>query len=573
MANGMGTLYIASSGLRNSQNALNTTANNLANVDTEGYVRQQVLFSDKEYNTFGTAAVSKQQAGLGLDIGDVVHARDYFLDKAYRAESGRQAFYESCFTAVDEIQTYFQEMEGKTFQSALEDFKKAFQELAKDPSDSVRQNLVVQKAGLFLSRSQSVYEGLKSYQSNINTKVSQDIDKINKLGHKIHELNQQISKIEAGGIETAMDLRDERDLALDQLGALAKISYKEDYKGVVTVKLEDEYFVDELHTYEIGKKTDKLTGFITPYWPQLSDTDRDIYVNVFDFNVDISTALNSDVGELKALIMSRGDHWADYSDIEGKGEQEYLDTTNLSVIIDMQAKLDQMVHNMITAINDQLCPNVTGPVGVTYQDANGNTVNLSDAKVLDTENCARGSDGELPPRELFVRAGIGRYTEVTGNDGKTYYVYNEEDTSDTSYMYSLTSCGVNEDLKKIETLFPHLKQNGEVDQQLGERLEALWNKDLVGLDPTDPDECNIEEYYQKMIGGLATVGNVYQKKAENLAGSVLTIENNRQQVIGVSSDEELQNMIKFQNAYNASSRFMTVISDMIEHIVTRLGNG
>lgn len=65
--------------------------------------------------------------------------------------------------------------------------------------------------------------------------------------------------------------------------------------------------------------------------------------------VDISTALNSDVGELKALIMSRGDHWADYSDIEGKGEQEYLDTTNLSVIIDMQAKLDQMVHNMITA--------------------------------------------------------------------------------------------------------------------------------------------------------------------------------------------------------------------------------
>ena len=84
MANGMGTLYIASSGLRNSQNALNTTANNLANVDTEGYVRQQVLFSDKEYNTFGTAAVSKQQAGLGLDIGDVVHARDYFLDKAYR---------------------------------------------------------------------------------------------------------------------------------------------------------------------------------------------------------------------------------------------------------------------------------------------------------------------------------------------------------------------------------------------------------------------------------------------------------------------------------------------------------
>ena len=55
------------------------------------------VYKRQEYNTFGTAAVSKQQAGLGLDIGDVVDARDYFLDKAYRAESGRQAFYESCF--------------------------------------------------------------------------------------------------------------------------------------------------------------------------------------------------------------------------------------------------------------------------------------------------------------------------------------------------------------------------------------------------------------------------------------------------------------------------------------------
>ena len=72
-----------------------------------------------------------------------------------------------------------------------------------------------------------------------------------------------------------------------------------------------------------------------------------------------------------------------------------------------------------------------------------------------------------------------------------------------------------------------------------------------------------------MIGGLATVGNVYQKKAENLAGSVLTIENNRQQVIGVSSVEELQNMIKFKNAFYSSSRFMSVISDMIVNIVSR----
>lgn len=572
MANGMGTLYVASSGLRNSQNALNTTANNLANVDTDGYVRQQVLFSDKEYNTFGNAAVSKQQAGLGLNIADVVHARDVFIDKAFRTESGRQAFYETCFTAVDEVQTYYQEMEGKTFQSAMEDFWEALQEFSKDPSDSVNQNLVVQKAGLFLTRAQTVYGGLKSYQANINVQISNDIEQINKLGNKIRELNQQIQRIEVGNQETAMNLRDERDLALDQLGALAKISYKENSNGVVVVKLEDEYFVDELHTYEIGMTTDKITGFVTPYWPQLSDLDKEQYEEVFDFSIDISSALNSDIGELKALLLCRGDHWADYSDIEGMGEQEYLDTTNMSVMLDMQAKLDQMMHSIMTTVNDLFCPNVEGPAGVTYQDADGNTIDLSSVQVLDTENCALGSDGELPPQELFVRSGVERYMEVTGSDGKTYYIYNEEDTSDTSLMYSLTSCDINEALKKVETLLPHLTQNGEVDRELGTKLATVWEENIIGLDPTDPEPVTFKLYYQKMIDGLGTIGNVYNKTAESLAGSVLTIENNRQQVMGVSSDEELTNMIKYQNAYNASSRFMTVISEMIEHIITQLGS-
>ena len=87
MANGMGSLYIGASGLQNSQNAINTTANNLANVDTKGYVRQQVLFADRNYTTFDRkSAISFQQAGLGVTIADVVHTRDVFLDQYYRSE-------------------------------------------------------------------------------------------------------------------------------------------------------------------------------------------------------------------------------------------------------------------------------------------------------------------------------------------------------------------------------------------------------------------------------------------------------------------------------------------------------
>ncbi len=285
MANAFGSLYVGASGLQNSQHALNTTANNLANVDTKGYVRQQVLFSDRNYITFNTtAAISKQQSGLGVQIADVVHSRDIFLDRAYRTENSRQAFYQSTYEAALEVETYFQELEGQTFQSSMEDFWVSFQELSKAPDDSVNQNLVIQKAQLFLQRAGSVYDGLKSYQYNINTQISDDIDKINELGKMIHELNMQIQDVEAGDIETAMTLRDARDQALDELSALAEISYHETESGSVKVSLEGVEFVDEISYHKIEKKYDEVTGFITPYWGYLSDTEKGKYANVFEFD-------------------------------------------------------------------------------------------------------------------------------------------------------------------------------------------------------------------------------------------------------------------------------------------------
>ena len=86
-------LYTGSSGLVTSQNALNTTAHNLANINTAGYTRQQVTQGNRHYDTIGEAYVSPQQVGLGVSYSDVRSVRDYFLDKSYRLENGRSDFY------------------------------------------------------------------------------------------------------------------------------------------------------------------------------------------------------------------------------------------------------------------------------------------------------------------------------------------------------------------------------------------------------------------------------------------------------------------------------------------------
>lgn len=578
MANGFGSLYVGASGLQTQQNALNVVANNLANVNTKGYVRQQVVFADRNYTSFASASISTQRAGLGVDIGDVVHARDIFLDKAYRSATGRQAFYAASYDAVSEVQTYLQETQGQAFQTSLADLYEAFSEFAKDPSDAVNQNLVMQKASLFVSRVSSLNQGLQKYQSTINRKISDDVDRINELGKKIQELNLQIQRVESAGVETAMDLRDTRDLYLDELSTLAKVSYSENVDGVVKVQIDNVEFVTENSVYTMSMREDKLTGFKTPYWPQLSDTDNEDYYDVFDTE-NANATNNTDVGEVKALLLARGDHHATYLDMVGLNAYDYNTGLANSVMLNAEAELDTLFHSIVTAINDTLCPNTTydqinttlGAGVMTGIDATGKTWTITaDTKILDEKNASVGSDGELPPHELFSRIGCERYTKVSLADGTSIYVYNEEDPSDESKCYTIADTVVNPKVVEEKSLIPHKLQTGEIDYTLGANLERIWDQENYLLNPTDTTPCTFTDFYIKWIEEIGTVGSVYGTTADSLQGTADTINNNRQMVVGVSSDEELTNMIRYQSAYNASSRYINVVSAMIDYLLTSL---
>lgn len=566
MANGFGSLYVGASGLQNAQNAINTTANNLANVDTKGYVRQQVRYADKNYTILkdSRANVNMQQSGLGVSIGDVVHARDIFLDKTYRQETGRMSFYSARYETATYVEDLMQELNGQQFKQSVSDLWQAFQEVSTKPADSTNQNLVLQKADLLVSRTQKLYSDLQNYQSNINDQIKDDVDRVNTIGNRIYELNLQIQRVEAGGTETAMTLRDERDSLLDELGNYGRIEVTEDATGFTYVDMEGVRFVDENRCYNMGLKAADGTGFYTPYWPQQSDVEKGQYVPVFRLSGEISSEMNTDIGSIKSKLLVRGDAYGRREDMASEKSYGNIEGCTL---MEVQAELDVLFSNIVRSMNDIYCPNTettsafTSTDGVTYP---------AGTKILDEENCARGVDGELPPRELFTRIGIDRYTKVTGKDGKTYYVYNEEDPDVSSTRYAIGTITVNSDLKRQITLMPAYKKDGSVDYEMGAKFAAAWEVKDMKLNPYDQKPCTFEEYYDKIVDQLGIEGNTYKSVTETLSGAVSSVDSKRQQVSGVSSDEELSNMIKFQSAYNAASRFMNVISEMTETIVTGL---
>lgn len=641
----MGNLYIGASGLQNSQNALNTTAHNLSNIDTVGYTRQQVQLGTRNYVTLAVnpKAVNNKQTGLGVEYSRVKHIRDYFLDKTYRRESGRSMFYEVNTEVLEEVESQLGEMNGEAFQTTIEDFWTSVQELAKDPASSVTQGLLVQKASELVERASAVYEGLSSYQDNLNVQIGKQVEKINKYGNQILELNDRIKAIEAGGIEQANDLRDARDQLLDELSEMCNISFKEDMYGAVSVQIEGVDFIKDGTCYPMELDIDPGTGFYTPFWPYnasyriLDDGTREYNIDgaeVFNLNREISSDLNTDIGGLKAMLLARGDHRANYTDIdvnscslykldalelevaeeyfenrEKYGMEYYNKEVSQSVLMNVQAEFDQLIHSIVTKVNGILADaagvqtvggreeNVSFvPTGGTSAEKATRTVknvtSLPDGAkfwIDEPGGYLRAKDGS--PLQLFEKITTDGYRKVSGSVTYTYaytdaggnqqtedrtenvdfWVYEEENGMGAETLYSVSNLQINQDLMQEPAMLGFRLEDGSEDIKTAEALKAAFTEEIYTLNPNVKKTTTFVDYYTDLVSQVGNTGQVNRSIYLNQESTVEGIESARQQVVGVSSDEELSNMIKFQNAYNAASRYINVVSEMLEHIINTLG--
>lgn len=570
-----GNLYVGSSGLQTNQNALNTTAHNLSNVDTPGYTRQQVLMANRRYVTLSTnpRSVANQQVGLGVVYSGVRQVRDNFLDQMYRKESGRSMFYQVSTETLEEVESLLGELNGKAFQGTMTDVWTAVQELTKDPSSSVTQSLLVQRMSEFVERAAAVYDGMTAYQDNLNQQIRQQVNKINQYGNQLLELNDRIRGIESGGVEHANDLRDTRNQLLDELAQLADVSYKEDANGNVSVQIEGVDFVKGGACFEMDLHTDPSTGFYTPFWPQnasyvtMSDGTRSYNIDgaeVFDIDKEISSDLDTDIGGLRAMLYARGDHRANYTDVT---DAKYGDVAN-SVIMNVQAEFDQLIHNVVTKINDIL-GEAAGVTKGNLQLAGGTTLTGVRYCESDPDGYMRGADGE--PLQMFTKITTEGYQKVTGADGKEYWVFNEENPDNPETLYTLKNLQVNQELLQNPSKLGFKLDEDIVDMETAKKLKAAFTEEEYTLNPDVKKKTTFLDYYTDLVAQVAGTGYVYKDIYQNQASTVESADSAREQVMGVASDEELSNMIRFQNAYNASSRYINVVSELLEHIISTLG--
>ena len=542
----MGSFWVGVSGLQTSNNALNTTAHNMSNVDTTGYTRQQVAQGARSYATLYKGRPQWQQIGRGVNYTLTRQERDIFLDKNYRRESGRSAFYDVSSTAMEEIEYILGETydsDGHEFSTALSDLWTSIQELSKDPTSAVNHNLFVTCAYQFVTKASAVYTSLCQYQDNLNQSIIGDINKINSYAREIEDLNGKIMALEAGP-EHANDLRDRRNYLLDELAKMANISFTEDVTGYVNVRLENIDLVKGGSVNEIAIYKDPQTGFYTPYWKILAkytyDKDGNQIVTkdgiegayVFDLTRTISSDLNTDIGSLKSMLLARGDHRATYKDVQninpdGKYEEGWYDRNiSQSVVMNIQAEFDQLINAVVTRINQVI------------------------ADEADRVDPNRESD--------YLR-------DKDGNPLQVFKLLNEDGD------WTASNLTINQHLRQNPSLLRFRTDEHSEDYPAIDALRNAFEEKIYTLNPNVQTPLSFTDYYTSLVSQVSNSGSVMRgiQATQTLATDALL--NAREQVVGVSSDEELTNMIRFQNAYNASSRYINVVDEMLEHILTTLG--
>lgn len=217
-------LNIAYTGLLASNAALNTTAHNIANEQTEGFSRQQVNQTAanplRTYTSYGCS-------GSGVDVNGIERVRDAFYDFKYWENNGDVGEFEVIQYYMAQIEDLFRD------DSTTEGFNTVFNRMYANLDQLMKEAGTNETREQFIGSAQSLTyyfnsmaESLEDMQLEINSQIQNKIDLINSYVSEIASLNQQINVVEFGG-QTANELRDQRDLVLDKLSVIVDVETSE----------------------------------------------------------------------------------------------------------------------------------------------------------------------------------------------------------------------------------------------------------------------------------------------------------------------------------------------------------
>lgn len=606
-------LDIGKSGLYTAQGGLNTTAHNIANVETEGFTRQVV--DQKASNALRTNG-RNGMIGTGVDVIAVRQTRNEYYDEKYRNNNSIYGGYDTKANYMSQIEGYLNEIQLKGFTTTFDKMYDNIQELQKDPANLTVRNQVMNVAESFCEYFNSLFTNLKATQEDCNFEIKNQVNRVNAMAAEIASLTKQINAVEIGG-SNANDLRDQRNLLVDELSGIINVSVEETPNGVVglkdyVVKIDGQTLVDTYETHQIS---------VAPRETRKNQTDADgLYDIVWDNGQQFNPYAATQSGSIKALFEVRDGNNADNlkGTVTAYVGMHSVVMKNMTVTDETKLNIPENGEITVGTVKYEYesfevsIDKTTGeyscefflkePVrtyaeeepagiginvdykGIPYYMAQMNEFLRTYARKFNEIHKSgkdlNGDDG----MDFFVGAHRVSGQEYTmgsyGKDGATEYdpySFNSQTgsfepdgvTKTYSSYYHITAenIRVNAELQKDARKFAAAS---EIVNGVGNYEKAAELLDLK-KDTTMFRQGKPAAFLQTLV---AEVG-IDSKSAKNFAQSqqnlVNSIDNQRLSVSGVDTEEEAMNLMRYQQAYNLSAKIISVMNEIYDKLINYMG--
>jgi len=580
MSNIFGLLQTGVSGLNTSQAGIDVTGHNIANVNTEGYSRQKInITTNPPYD------VASGVFGRGATVESVERIYDDMLASNLRHEGSSLSYWENLQTKLEHVEIYFNELEqGSGLGDALKDYFNAWQELANTAPDNSDEAMVkrydlIAKTTTMTQKMQESYSALEEIRSESDKNIEESIKEVNSILDNIASLNKEIVRMESSG-NNANDLRDKRDLLLNDLSKIIDINSVETHNGAVSVFSAGNMLVDGPQAnklYTVANKENN--GHLDIYWGSALNNQP---------TTNITDKITS--GSLASELKSRDGIVLGYvNDLNNFASTIISATNQLHSTGQGLSRLQQ-----ITSTNGVINPEYTfseDPGKLPYDVKNGTfriEVYSDSGDVLNTY------DIEVDPKTDSMNSIIQKISAVDGDSGggdiqayiaadNSIKISTESPktfafTEDTSNF--LVAAGLNgyfkgsdasdiqmHDLVKNNPNFIATGKTGAVgDNQVAQEIANIKFEKVFNM-----PELTIEEFYSAFASKIGSDKHQVDTFVQTKQSTVQQLSLRLEEVRGVSIDEEFTNLIKFQKAYEANSRYITAVDQMIDRLINGTG--
>ncbi len=561
-----GALSLGSSSLAAEQAALQVTGNNISNSGSAGYTREAADIQPNGSQQLGTGT----STGAGVTLASVTRQVNEALNENLRNSTSDQNSAQSLNTSLTSLQNAFGALDDNNLSTQLNAFFNAFSSLANNPTDATQRSQVIQDGTTIASSLQTLRSQVTALQQNTNQQVGTLAKQANSLVQGIADLNKQIS---SQGTNAANNLHDQRDQDLADLSKLINIHAVDQGNGSVNV---------------LVGSTPLIQGSVARGITTAQTTDASGNVSTTLAFADNGDALNATSGQIGGLV---------------NASQNYISPA-LSTVDSIAGGLISAVNSIysqgqgvagfsnVTSTSAVASPavalNAGKPItGLTFSPTNGTfDLNLTNSagqvttKQISVNLSGTGTQTTLNSLASSITTAGGGVVSATVNSDGTLSI--SSNNSGTTFNFGNDNSGVLASLG-INTFF-----SGTDASNIAVNSTLQKNSDLLATGRENIAGSNANAQALALAGAAAvpllggkSVSDTYADYIGNLAVKAQTASNNvtaqttitstlsaqQQSISGVSLDEETVNMMKFQQAFQGSARFINVVNQLMQTVL------